>query len=114
MLTIQFKRPASTMSHRLALPRHSFHAIALDANVVPTSRDVQVLDLSPGGRVDAVVEMNAPGVSVLGELKDRQRNTGLGVVVEYADQHGPPRWLPPPLLPGITPRSEATKGRRNR
>ncbi len=79
MLMIQLKRTASTMSHRLALPRHSFHVIALDGNGVPTSRDVPVLDLSPGERVDAVVKMNAPGV-------------------EYADQHGPPHWLPPPLF----------------
>jgi FtsP/CotA-like multicopper oxidase with cupredoxin domain len=87
---------SATMSHRLALPRHSFHVIALDGNAVPTSRDVPVLDLGPGERVDAVVEMNTPGVWVLGELNGRQRDTGLGIVVEYADQHGPPQWFPPP------------------
>jgi len=86
---------SATMSHRLALPRHSFHVIALDGNVVPTSRDMPVLDLGPGERLDAVVEMNAPGVWVLGELNDRQRGAGLGIVVEYADQHGPPQWFPP-------------------
>jgi FtsP/CotA-like multicopper oxidase with cupredoxin domain len=87
---------SATMSHRLALPRHSFHVIALDGNVVPTSREVPVLDLGPGERVDAWVEMNAPDVWVLGEVNDRQRDAGLGIVVEYADQRGPFQWLPPP------------------
>jgi FtsP/CotA-like multicopper oxidase with cupredoxin domain len=87
---------SATIFHRLALARHSFHVVALDGNAVPVSRDVPVLDLGPGERVDAWVEMNAPGVWVLGELNDRQRDAGLGIVVEYADQRGPFQWLPPP------------------
>jgi hypothetical protein len=56
---------------------------------------VPVLDPSPGERIDAIVEMNAPGVWVLGEEDDRQRNSGCGVVVEYSGAVGRPRRTKP-------------------
>jgi len=46
--------------------------------------------------VDAIVEMNRPGVWVLGELRDKQRGAGMGIAVEYAGEQGPPRWMAPP------------------
>ena len=39
--------------------------------------------------------MNAPGVWVFGELNDKQRSAGLGVVVEYANAKGKPQWIAP-------------------
>ena len=86
---------SATLHHRLALPRHQFLVTALDGNAVPKPARVPVLDLGPGERVDAMVEMNQPGVWMLGELRNDQRTAGLGIVVEYADQAGPPRWEPP-------------------
>ena len=52
---------SATNSHRLALPGHRFQVVALDGNIVPTPRSVSVLELAPGERIDAIVEMNRPG-----------------------------------------------------
>ena len=41
--------------------------------------------LGPGERVDAYVEMNQPGVWIMGAPDDDVRNAGLGVVIEYAE-----------------------------
>ncbi len=90
---------SATESHQLALPGHRFQVIALDGNAVPHAQSLAAIDIAPGERVDAIVEMNNPGVWILGEVRDRQRNQGMGIVVEYADQPGPPRWAPPPAVP---------------
>ncbi len=81
---------------RLALPGHRFQVVALDGNPVPSPQTVEVLQLSVAERIDAVVEMNNPGVWVLGTTRDDDRAAGFGIVVEYAGRSGPPRWLPPP------------------
>jgi FtsP/CotA-like multicopper oxidase with cupredoxin domain len=83
---------SATLTHSLALPRHLFHVIALDGNPVPAPKAVSVVELGPGERVDAIVEMNRPGVWILGELAPDQRAGGLGIVVEYAGSHGEPQW----------------------
>jgi FtsP/CotA-like multicopper oxidase with cupredoxin domain len=87
---------SATMAHRLALPGHLFHVTALDGNAVPSPRPMPVVELGPAERVDAVVEMNNPGVWILGEARDAQRSAGMGVVIEYAGAAGPPRWSQPP------------------
>ncbi len=84
----------ATLDHRLALPGHLLHVIALDGNPVPTPKSVSVVEVAPGERVDAIVEMRRPGVWVLGELNDAQRAAGLGIVVEYAGASGSPAWEP--------------------
>jgi FtsP/CotA-like multicopper oxidase with cupredoxin domain len=66
---------------------------------VPTPRPVSVLVLAPAERIDAIVEMNQPGVWVFGSTEDDMRAMGMGVVIEYADQHGRPQWSKP--LPSI-------------
>ena len=82
--------------HRVALPGHKFQVIALDGNPVPTPQAVEVIEIAPGERVDAIVEMNLPGVWILGEMRDAARQSGMGIVVEYANQAQPrPQWLPP-------------------
>ena len=80
---------------KVALPGHQFHIVALDGNPVPNPQSVDVLLLGPGERVDAVVEMNQPGVWILGAPQDDIRNAGLGVVIEYANQHRQPEWVAP-------------------
>ena len=77
---------ASAIENRsIALPGHQFHVLALDGNPVPSPQPVDQLFLGPGERVDAYVEMNQPGVWILGAPEDDVRNAGLGVVVEYAE-----------------------------
>jgi FtsP/CotA-like multicopper oxidase with cupredoxin domain len=83
--------------HRVALPGHKFQVIALDGNPVPTPQPVDIVEIAPGERVDAIVEMNNPGVWILGEIRDVARQSGLGLVVEYANQQQRARWTPPPL-----------------
>jgi len=82
--------------HRVALPGHKFQVIALDGNPVPAPQAVDVVEIAPGERVDAIVEMNNPGVWILGEIRDAARQSGMGIVVEYANQQQRARWTPPP------------------
>ena len=86
---------SATMQHRLALSGHTFQVIALDGNDIAKPVTVPVLDMAPGERVDAIVEMKNPGIWILGEEDDRQRNAGAGIVVEYADATGAPKWIKP-------------------
>jgi FtsP/CotA-like multicopper oxidase with cupredoxin domain len=86
---------SATLHHRLALPRHAFLVTALDGNPVPHPKPVPVLEVSPGERVDAVVEMTQPGIWIFGETDRNQRAGGMGIVVEYADATGGPRWEQP-------------------
>jgi FtsP/CotA-like multicopper oxidase with cupredoxin domain len=79
----------------LALPGHTFKVVALDGNPVPTLRDVPVLWLGTAERVSAVVEMNRPGVWVMGDLADDDRKRGMGIVVEYAGDKVKPQWTKP-------------------
>ncbi len=81
--------------HRLALPGHRFQVIALDGNPVPRPQAVDVIEIAPGERVDAIVEMNNPGVWILGEIRDVARQAGMGIVVEYANQKQRAQWIPP-------------------
>ncbi len=83
----------------LALPGHRFNVIAMDGNPVPNPGSVEVLSLGVAERVDAIVEMNTPGVWVLGSTLEKAREMGLGTVVEYAGQSGTPTWKDP--APGL-------------
>jgi FtsP/CotA-like multicopper oxidase with cupredoxin domain len=90
---------SATETHRLALTGHSFQVLALDGNALAAPQSVRAIDIAPGERVDAIVEMNNPGVWIFGEVQDKQRAAGMGIVLEYKDQQGPPRWVPPPAIP---------------
>jgi FtsP/CotA-like multicopper oxidase with cupredoxin domain len=79
----------------LALPGHRFTIIAMDGNPVPNPRSVEVLSLAVAERVDAVVEMNSPGVWILGSTLEKARSMGLGTVVEYAGRTEAPAWKDP-------------------
>ena len=86
---------SATEIRSLALPGHGFRIVALDGNPVPAPAEVPLLWLGTAERVSAIVEMNHPGVWVMGDLADDDRSHGMGIVVEYAGQHGRPRWLKP-------------------
>src|SRR5207237_9101705 len=84
---------SATENIQLALAGHEFEVVALDGNPVPTPATVRVLALGVADRIDAIETMNNPGVWVLGTPKDDDRRDGMGIVVEYADAAGTPRWV---------------------
>jgi FtsP/CotA-like multicopper oxidase with cupredoxin domain len=86
---------SGSMGISLALSGHRFTVIALDGNPVPTPASVDELKLDVAERADVIVEMNNPGVWVFGSTDDDDRNMGMGVVVEYENRSGEPRWIPP-------------------
>jgi FtsP/CotA-like multicopper oxidase with cupredoxin domain len=86
---------SATEIRSLALPGHSFKVVALDGNTVPTLAKVPVLWLGTAERISAIVEMNHPGVWIMGDLADDDRAHGMGIVVEYAGQKTKPVWIPP-------------------
>ncbi len=79
----------------LAMTDHRFRVIALDGNPVPHPVEVPVLWIGTAERISVVVEMNHPGVFVLGDLSDDDRGHGMGIVVEYAGSRGGPVWQKP-------------------
>jgi FtsP/CotA-like multicopper oxidase with cupredoxin domain len=92
---IHLLNASASQIHRIGLFGHHFQVIALDGNPVPTPQTVDVIEIAPGERVDAIVEMNLPGVWILGELRNAARQSGMGIVVEYANHSQPrPQWLP--------------------
>ena len=86
---------SATEVRSLALPGHLFRVVALDGNPVPVQAEVPVLWLGTAERVSAVVEMNHPGVWIMGDLADDDRGHGMGIVVEYAGRTGKPEWRKP-------------------
>jgi FtsP/CotA-like multicopper oxidase with cupredoxin domain len=90
---------SATENIELALPGHRFQAVALDGNPVPHPQSVEVLSLGTAERISAVVEMKNPGVWILGTPHDDDRRDGMGIVVEYANRTGVPRWVKPQRKP---------------
>jgi FtsP/CotA-like multicopper oxidase with cupredoxin domain len=86
---------SATEIRSLALPGHTFTVVALDGNPVPAPAQVPALWIGTAERVSAIVEMNHPGVWILGDLDDDDRSHGMGAVVEYAGATGKPRWAKP-------------------
>src|SRR5665213_1039886 len=84
-----------TQNITVALAGHRFTVVALDGNPVPSQRSVNTVFLAPAERADVVVEMNRPGVWILGSVKEDDRKIGLGIVIEYAGQRGEPQWQEP-------------------
>lgn len=80
---------------QLSLPGHKFKVISLDGNPVPNPQAIETLWLGVAERIDAIVEMNNPGVWVLASPLDEFRKKGLGIVVEYANKKGEPKWQRP-------------------
>ena len=89
---------SATEPHWIAMAGHTFRVVALDGNAVPTPKAVSMLHLSPAERVSAVVEMDNPGVWVMGEVRKSVMAAGMGMVVEYAGVGGKPVWQQPQTL----------------
>src|ERR1700733_2905689 len=84
-----------TEVHWIALAGHAFRVVALDGNPVPTPRTIPMLRLAPAERVSAIVEMDNPGVWVLGEVRKHVQALGMAGAVEYEERRGPARWEQP-------------------
>ena len=87
---------SATEIRSLALPGHAFEVVAFDGNPVPHPAEVPVLWLGTAESISAIVEMNHPGVWIMGDLADDDRHHGMGIVVEYAGFKGKGQWIAPP------------------
>jgi FtsP/CotA-like multicopper oxidase with cupredoxin domain len=87
---------SATEIRSLALPGHTVQVVALDGNPVPNPSQVPVLWLGTAERISAIVEMNHPGVWILGDVDNDDRGHGMGIVIEYAGRSGKAQWLTPP------------------
>jgi FtsP/CotA-like multicopper oxidase with cupredoxin domain len=86
---------SATEIRSLALPGHTFTVVALDGNPIPKPVTVPGLWLGTAERVSAIVEMSRPGVWIMGDTANDDREHGMGIVVEYAGQKGKPQWVTP-------------------
>jgi FtsP/CotA-like multicopper oxidase with cupredoxin domain len=86
---------SATITRRIAVAGHKFRVVAMDGNPVASPKEVDALEFGPAERIDAVVEMNQPGVWILGATDDHDREHGMGIVIEYSGQSGEPRWVKP-------------------
>jgi FtsP/CotA-like multicopper oxidase with cupredoxin domain len=93
-----FLNASAIENRKIALGGHKFQVIALDGNPVPNPALVETLFLGAGERICALVEMNNPGNWILGAPEDPIRTAGLGILVEYANQHRQPQWIKPKSL----------------
>ena len=82
--------------------RSSLHSRCARRKSRASRRSVDTLFLAPAERADVVVDMNRPGVWILGSVNEGDRKMGLGVVVEYANQRSAPQWLESPKPHGTT------------
>jgi FtsP/CotA-like multicopper oxidase with cupredoxin domain len=87
-----------TEVHWIALAGHGLRVVALDGNPVPSPQVVPMLRLAPAERVCAMVEMNNPGVWILGEVRKHVQSAGMAIVVEYSNRAGRPQWQQPTEL----------------
>jgi FtsP/CotA-like multicopper oxidase with cupredoxin domain len=79
----------------LALPGHTFLIVAMDGNELPKPVRVPGLWIGTAERISAIVEMNHPGVWIMGDMSDDDRRHGMGIVVEYGGHSGKSQWIAP-------------------
>jgi FtsP/CotA-like multicopper oxidase with cupredoxin domain len=94
-LLMHLLNASATENVLLSLPGHTFKVLAMDGNPVPNPTSVEMVSLAVAERIDCVVEMNSPGVWILGSTNDKSRAMGLGIVVEYAGSTGTAVWKDP-------------------
>ena len=70
---------SATEIRSLALPGHTFTVVALDGNPIPKPVTVPGLWLGTAERVSAIVEMNHPGIWIMGDTADDDRQHGMGI-----------------------------------
>ena len=97
-LLVHFLNASAIENRRIALAGHQMKVIALDGNPVPTPQVLDSVFIGAGERMDVVIEMNNPGIWILGSTEKPVRECGLGRIVEYAGQHRQPQWIDPPRI----------------
>ncbi len=97
-LLLHVLNSSATDVHWIALAGHTFRVIALDGNPVALPQSVPMLSLAPAERVSALVELNNPGVWILGEVRKHIQAAGMGIVLEYAGAANKPTWIQPEEL----------------
>ena len=111
-LLLHVLNSSATDVHWISFAGHTLRVVALDGNPVPSPQSVPMLRLAPAERVCAIVELNNPGVWILGEVRKHIQAAGMGIVIEYANATGDPKWTQPEDLvwnyrqfaaPGETP-----------
>ena len=95
-LLVHLLNASATLTHWIALSGHEMQVIAMDGNPVPHPGKVSAVRIASAERLDLLIEMNNPGIWVLGETRDEIRSAGMGIVVEYAGANGQPQWIEPP------------------
>jgi FtsP/CotA-like multicopper oxidase with cupredoxin domain len=98
-LLIHFLNASAIENRRIALAGHKMKVIALDGNAVPAPQLRDSIFIGAGERIDVLVEMNNPGIWMLASTEKMIRESGLGVIVEYAGQHRQVSWIDPPKAP---------------
>jgi FtsP/CotA-like multicopper oxidase with cupredoxin domain len=86
---------SATEIRSLALPGHTFTVIAMDGNPLAKPKTVPGLWLGTAERISAIVNMDHPGVWIMGDMSDDDRGHGMGIVVEYAGRTTKPKWIAP-------------------
>jgi FtsP/CotA-like multicopper oxidase with cupredoxin domain len=89
---------SASLIHWIALAGHELMVVAMDGNPIPRPSRVRAVRLGPAERIDAVATMTQPGIWILGETRESFRKAGMGIVVEYANQQGKPKWIEPPEM----------------
>ncbi len=87
-----------TEVHWIAFAGHAMQVISLDGNRVPHPKTVAMLRLAPAERASVIVELNNPGVWILGEVRKHVQAAGMAIAVEYAGSAGKPQWQQPQQL----------------
>ena len=95
-ILVHLLNASANATHWIALSGHEMKVVAMDGNPVARPASVKAVRLAAAERVDFVVEMNNPGVWVMGETRKEFREAGMGVVVEYANRSSSPQWVSPP------------------
>jgi FtsP/CotA-like multicopper oxidase with cupredoxin domain len=95
-LLIHFLNASAIENRTIALSGHKMRVVAMDGNPVPTPQLVDFLSLGAGERIDVEIQMNNPGLWMMGDLIKQVRDSGLAVVVLYEGYGGQPRWIDPP------------------
>lgn len=95
-LLLHLLNASAIENRRVALAGHKMKVVALDGNPVPSPQMMDSVFLGAGERADVIVEMNNPGIWILGSTEKVVREAGLGLVIEYASQHRQPQWIDPP------------------
>lgn len=97
-LLLHVLNASPTEVHWIALAGHAMQVISLDGNPAPQRKIVTMLRLAPAERASVIVQLNNPGIWILGEVRKHVQAAGMGMVVEYAGSAGKPLWQQPQQL----------------